>query len=60
MTESISFDVVPGCSYLKALNRVIDTLKREGFGVLTRIDIHGAFQEKLGEVRTKPRTGGAV
>jgi uncharacterized protein (DUF302 family) len=27
---------------------VIDALKEEGFGVLTRIDVHDAFREKLG------------
>lgn len=31
-----------------ALPRVIDALKAEGFGVLTRVDLHDAFQQKLG------------
>ena len=32
----------------EALERVADALKAEGFGVLTRIDIHEKLKEKLG------------
>ena len=32
----------------ESLERVIEALKQEGFGVLTRIDIHDAFKEKPG------------
>jgi len=34
--------------YDSALARVQEALKAEGFGVLTRIDVHDAFREKLG------------
>jgi uncharacterized protein (DUF302 family) len=34
--------------FAEAVDRVQAALKEEGFGVLTRIDIHDAFKEKLG------------
>ncbi len=34
--------------YEKALNRAIQVLKEEGFGVLTKIDVQKTMQEKLG------------
>ena len=34
--------------YAEALDRVTDALMAEGFGVLTRADLHDAFAEKLG------------
>jgi len=44
----MSYDVSLDTSYDESLERVIEALKVEGFGVLTRIDIHDAFKEKLG------------
>ncbi len=44
-----SFTVELSLPYADALDRVTDALKAEGFGVLTRIDLHKAFEEKLGE-----------
>lgn len=44
----MSYDVTLDTSYDESLERVIEALKVEGFGVLTRIDIHDAFKEKLG------------
>lgn len=32
-----------------AVQRVVDTLKQEGFGILSEIDIQKAMKEKLGE-----------
>jgi len=34
--------------YAQALGRVKDTLKLEGFGVLTEVDVKSTFAEKLG------------
>ena len=44
-----AFTVELPLSYADALDRVTSELKAEGFGVLTRIDLHSAFAEKLGE-----------
>ena len=40
-TLSASFDV--------ALDRVIEALKVEGFGILTEIDVRAKMQQKLGK-----------
>ena len=45
--SSMAYEVTMDTSYEQALPRVIDALKEEGFGVLTRIDVHDAFKEKL-------------
>jgi uncharacterized protein (DUF302 family) len=47
MTE-MAYEVMLDETYEEALPRVIDALKEEGFGVLTRIDVHDALKEKLG------------
>jgi uncharacterized protein (DUF302 family) len=49
MSESLSFDVLLSTDLDAAIERVTASLKDEGFGVLTRIDMHKAFAEKLGE-----------
>lgn len=48
MSDEIGFEVQLEMPYEKALQNVIDALKTEGFGVLTRIDVHATLQEKLG------------
>jgi len=48
MGESIAFEVNLSESYDDAVKRVTEALAAEGFGVLTRVDIHNAFAEKLG------------
>ena len=47
--NELAFEIELNDSYPKALERVIQCLKAEGFGVLTRIDIDKAFKEKIGE-----------
>jgi len=46
--SGMAFEVTLDGPYAESLVRVIDALKEEGFGVLTRIDVHDAFKEKLG------------
>jgi len=46
--SGMAFEVTLDGPYAESLERVIDALKEEGFGVLTRIDVHDAFKEKLG------------
>lgn len=46
--SSMAYEVTMDLPYERALPQVIDALKTEGFGVLTRIDVHDAFREKLG------------
>lgn len=46
--EPLSFELTLPASHGDAVERVTAALKQEGFGVLTRIDIHDAFKEKLG------------
>ena len=46
--SGMAFEVTLEGPYAESLERVIDALKEEGFGVLTRIDVHDAFKEKLG------------
>lgn len=49
------FTVALGVPHGTALERVTNELKKEGFGVLTRADLHDAFSEKLG-VAFRPYT----
>lgn len=46
--NDMSHDVRLSCSHDEAITRVTDALQDEGFGVLSRIDIHDKFREKLG------------
>jgi uncharacterized protein (DUF302 family) len=46
--SEMAYEVTIDAPYAEALPRVIEALKEEGFGVLTRIDVHDAFREKLG------------
>ncbi|MEE4216775.1 MAG: DUF302 domain-containing protein [Xanthomonadales bacterium] len=46
MTE-MAFEVTVKAPFEAAQERVIEALKAEGFGVLTRIDVHDTFKAKL-------------
>ena len=48
MSNQLGFNVEVPLSFDAALTRVRETLKQEGFGVLTEIDLRAAFREKLG------------
>lgn len=43
----MAFEVTVNAPFEVAQERVIDALKAEGFGVLTRIDVHDTFRAKL-------------
>ena len=45
--SEMAFEVTVNAPYAEAMDRVIEALKMEGFGVLTRIDVHDTFKEKL-------------
>jgi len=45
--SEMAFEVTLELPYDQALERVVEALKEQGFGVLTRIDVHDAFREKL-------------
>jgi uncharacterized protein (DUF302 family) len=48
MSPSLGFVVELAVPFEAAIDEVKATLKREGFGVLTEIDLRAAFREKLG------------
>jgi len=45
--EKMAFEVTIEAPFDKAQEKVIEALKAEGFGVLTRIDVHDTFKAKL-------------
>jgi uncharacterized protein (DUF302 family) len=49
MTQSINFKRELQATVDQAIERITDALKQEGFGILTRIDMHAKFKEKLGQ-----------
>jgi uncharacterized protein (DUF302 family) len=48
MSESIGLDLDLDLRFDDAIEAVTAALKEEGFGVLTRIDVHKALKEKIG------------
>jgi uncharacterized protein (DUF302 family) len=47
--SSIGFEVQIEEAFDQAIDKVTSALKSEGFGILTRIDVHRTMKEKLGE-----------
>ena len=45
--SGMAFEVTVRAPYGEAVDRVIDALGKEGFGVLTRIDVHDTLKQKL-------------
>lgn len=52
---ALTKDIPLPLSHDEAIARVTEALKGEGFGILTRIDLHQAFRDKLG-VDSRPHT----
>ena len=48
MSKALGFAVELPLAFDAAVNRVKEELKREGFGILTEIDLRAAFRDKLG------------
>jgi uncharacterized protein (DUF302 family) len=48
MAHPVGFDVEVAGSLDQGIETATVALRREGFGILTRIDVHRAFAEKLG------------
>jgi uncharacterized protein (DUF302 family) len=48
MTSALAFEIALPLAPDAAIERVVEALKAEGFGVLTRIDVHQALKEKIG------------
>lgn len=47
--ESLAYEVTLDVPYAEAVEKVIEALKAEGFGVLTRIDVKETLKKKLDE-----------
>ena len=47
MSEALGFDVYLTSSYDEAITAVTDELKKEGFGVLTEIDVKATLKKKI-------------
>lgn len=47
MTQSLGFEISLKESYEAGMERVTQALSKEGFGVLTRIDVRSTVREKL-------------
>ena len=48
-SAAISFEVNLDYPFEEAIERLTAALKEEGFGILTRIDVHTTLKEKIGK-----------
>lgn len=48
MSSQLGFEATLPLSFDEAIGRVTEALKAEGFGVLTRIDVHDTLKTKIG------------
>jgi len=48
MASSLGFETTLALPFDAAIERVTEALKQEGFGVLTRIDVHSTLKQKVG------------
>ncbi|MEJ2086335.1 MAG: DUF302 domain-containing protein [Acidobacteriota bacterium] len=55
VSEEIAFEVQGDTGFSEAVERTVEALKAEGFGILTRIDVHEALKEKI-DVDFRPYT----
>ncbi len=49
MSDTIGFEVYIDKPLHQSMEKVVEALKSEGFGVLTKIDVKATLKEKLGE-----------
>lgn len=49
LTDNIGTEIHLDTTYDEGIDQVVEALKAEGFGVLTRIDVKQAFKDKIGE-----------
>ncbi len=48
MTDEVGFEVYLAQSYEQAVETVTSSLKTQGFGILTQVDVRATMKEKLG------------
>lgn len=53
--DDMSYEVRLSCPHDEAITRVTDALEAEEFGILSRIDVHDKFRDKLG-IEFRPYT----
>jgi uncharacterized protein (DUF302 family) len=59
MKMQFYFEKKVGYGFDEAVDRITEELKKQGFGILTEIDMHEKFREKLGKDFRKYRILGA-
>jgi len=59
MSSKYSFGKVVDLTYAEAIDRVVEALRQEGFGVLTEIDVAATLKKRLGKSMPPYRILGA-